>query len=326
MKMLVISKKEVKSLLSMPELILATNESYKEYSKLKMIKSQRINSVINDSSIVVNLPGYLASIPMFTVKVNVKTPSNTAKGLPFLRGCIQLFDIEDGKLLAMMESSLITAMRTGAAGAIGVEQLANPSASQVALIGAGAQGEWQIRALHTINRVSSVYIYDIITSKALDLSKKLSSELGISCYVCTSPQKAVEESNILILTTQSQTSIIFPEMLKPGLHINAFGADQPGKVELDAEVINNSKVYVDDLNIALTVGALNVAYQTQQISSMNSFLEIGDVIEKPELGRTSQEQITVFANTGLAFQDLVACSLIYQQALEHDIGSWIDFD
>ena len=326
MKTLVISRQEISHLLSMPELIQGIREAYIAYSSDKTVKPQRTTSQINETSIVVNIPGYLPGSSMFTVKVNVKIPTNLSVGLPFLIGTILLIDQKTGQLLAVMDSGLITAMRTGAAGAIGVKCLANPDARHVALIGAGVQGEWQIKALHAIGRVSRVYIYDIAQSQSKKLSDKLSSELEIPIHIASSIREAIDQSNIVILTTQSKTPIITSEMLHPGLHINAFGADQPGKVELAADVINQSLVVVDDKNLALTDGALNVAFKNKLLTPNQACLEIGEVIANKLSGRSSNKQVTVFGNVGLAFQDLVACSLIYRNALKLGKGSWIDLD
>jgi len=126
MKTLVISKQEISQLLSMPELIQNMKDAYVTYNSNKTVQPQRTTSQIDDTSIVVNIPGYLPGSSMFTVKVNVKNPSNVMIGLPFLMGTILLIDKKTGQLLSIMDSGLITAMRTGAAGAVAIEALANP--------------------------------------------------------------------------------------------------------------------------------------------------------------------------------------------------------
>lgn len=270
------------------------------------------------------MPGHLPDSSMFTVKINTKSPSNPAIELPFLIGSILLINQKTGELLAIMDSGLITAMRTGAAGAIGIECLANPNASKIALIGAGIQGEWQIRALHAIRKIGAVYIYDLLESKAQELAKKLLNELNISCHITSSIQEAIDKSDIIISTTQSKKPIITQDMLHPGLHINAFGADQPEKTEIDSSVINSSTIVVDDRELALSDGALNVVHKKNLLTNKN-IAEIGDVLSEKSLGRQSNEQVTVFGNVGLAFQDLIACSIIYSNALKLGKGSWIDF-
>jgi len=326
MKTLVISKQEISHLLPMPELIQGIREAYVTYSSDKTVKPQRTTSQIDETSIVVNIPGYLPGSPLFTVKVNIKVPNNLSIGLPFLTGTILLIDKKNGQLLAVMDSGLITAMRTGAAGAIGVECLANSDAQQVAVIGAGIQAEWQIKALHAVRRVSRLYIFDIVKSQSKKLSDKISSELGIPTFIASSIKEAIDPSNIAIVTTQSKTAIITSDMLHAGLHINAFGADQPGKMELDADTLNKSLVIVDDKNLAITDGALNVAHKNGLLTPNQKYSEIGEVITNKLAGRSSKEQTTVFGNVGLAFQDLVACSIVYKNALKFGKGSWINLD
>lgn len=325
MKSLIISKQEINQLLPMLELIEGIRDGYISYSSNKIIRSQKVASQINETSVVVNLPGCLPNSSLLTVKVNVKIPTNLSQGLPFLIGTILLIDHQNGQLLAVMDSGLITAMRTGAAGAIGVECLANPNATRIAIIGAGTQAEWQIKALHTIRDISEIFIYDIVESQSEKLSRKLFQELNIQTHVSSSIKDAIHQSNIVIVTTQSKVPLITLDMLHEGIHINAFGADQPGKVELDADIFNEALVIVDDKNLALTDGALNVAYKNNFLISNRIHSEIGNVLANTKLRRLDK-QISIFANGGLAFQDLVACSIIYKNALKLGKGSWIDLD
>lgn len=326
MQTLVISKKDIPALLPMSQLIERISNAYVIYSTQKTVKPQRVTTQVDETSVVINLPGYLPDVSQFTVKVNVKVPSNPSKGLPFLRGVIHLFDQHTGQLLAIMDSALITAMRTGAAGACGISSLANPSSHRVALVGAGVQAEWQIKALCAIREISQITIYDIIDSHSLQLAKTLHSELQIKVDIVSSAKEAIQQSDIVIVTTQSKTPIITTDMLHPGLHINAFGADQPGKVELAAEVFKENRVIVDDLSLALSDGALNVAYKNQLLDSNPVYPEIGEVISNPACGRLSAEEITIFANVGLAFQDLVACSIIYENAVKLEKRYEINLD
>lgn len=325
MKTLIITKQDVPDLLPMHELIQETRNAYITHSKNKTINPQRTVTQIDDTSIVVNLPGYLPLSSMFTVKINAKSTNNPSLGLPFLIGTILLINQKTGELLAIMDSGLITAMRTGAAGAVGIECLANPFARKIALIGAGVQGEWQIRASHSIGIANTVYVYDIIESRAHQLAEKLSDELNISIHLAPSIKEAIDKSDIVVSTTQSKIPIITQDMLHPGLHINAFGADQPGKVEIDSSIIDSSLIVVDDKNLSLSDGTLNVAHK-QELLNKKSILEIGNVLSKKSLGRQSDDQVTIFGNLGLAFQDLIACSIIYKNALKLGKGLWVDFD
>lgn len=319
MSVLVISKKEVIELLDMRELICELKKAYISYSSNKTIQMKRAVAEVGNNSIVVNFPGCIANDKYYTVKVNVKNPDNPKNYLPFLQGTILMIDCLTGKLIALFESSLITAMRTGAAGAIGVEALAISNINSVALLGAGVQGEWQLRALHAIGRLDHANIFDTNTKAAESLARLLSSDLGITTTVSDSIENAVADAKILITTTPSREAIIKKSMLKNGLHINAFGADQPGKVEIAEDVIENSIIIADDKNLALSDGALNTLHACNTINK-SQLNEIGDVLSGVCSGRTRENQITIFANVGLAFQDLVACKIVYEKALILNYG------
>jgi ornithine cyclodeaminase/alanine dehydrogenase-like protein (mu-crystallin family) len=203
-------------------LINGIREAYATYSNNKSVSPQRTTSQINETSVVVNMPGYLPNTTLFTVKVNVKVPSNVSRSLPFLTGTILLIDQTNGQLLSLMDSALITAMRTGAAGAVGVECLANPDAKRLAVIGAGVQAEWQIKALHAIGRVSQIYIYDLVLLQSKKLSEKISRELNIPTFIAATVKEAITHSDIVILTTQSKTPVITSDMLFLALKLVMF--------------------------------------------------------------------------------------------------------
>jgi ornithine cyclodeaminase len=324
MPLLILSKNDIKQLLDMNELIAALREAYISYSSNKIVQMKRAVASVDQSSIVVNFPGYLEDSEYYTVKVNVKNPNNRLASLPFLQGTIQLIQRATGKAVALFESSLITAMRTGAAGAIGVEALAPRGLKKVALIGAGTQGEWQIRALSAVERLGSVIVYDIHNQNAIDFCGRLSQDISALFRTSDSITAAVSDADVIITATPSLEPILDLSMINPGTHVSAFGADQPNKIELGTELVLNSHVVVDDADLAITDGALNVHF-CKGLLTESLYPEIGEVLSGKVSGRTTPEQITIFANVGLAFQDLVACELIYNKALQTNSGVFVDF-
>lgn len=317
---LLLGRDQIASLLTMPELIEGLKDAYVSYARERGVRPQRCVARVEESSVVVNVPGSLAGASAFTVKVNVKVPSNRSLGLPFLLGTILLIDQATGIPLAVLESGLITAMRTAAAGAIGVLALARPDASRIAVFGAGVQGAWQLRALRAMGRLSEAWIYDVAPGVARSLSEELSRELEVPVHTAPTPQAAMCAADVLICVTPSRTPIITSDLLKPGLHVNAFGADEPGKVELDVENLAGARIVVDDRDLALTHGALNVASSAGVAGPETISAEIGEVLAGSRPGRTSPDELTIFGNVGLAFQDLVAARLVYEKAAASGIG------
>src|SRR5262249_23089574 len=141
-------------------------------------------------SIVVNFPGALAGYDCYTVKINAKTVANPSFGLPFLRGTVLLIERDTGALRAVIESSLLTAMRTAAAGALGVTALARPGLAKVALFGAGVQGTWHLGALRAIGRLGEARLYDVAPARAEQLAEELRAGLGVEARAVSSPREA----------------------------------------------------------------------------------------------------------------------------------------
>lgn len=324
MKVLVISNKIVKQVLNLPELVTALKNAYMSYSLERAVVMRRATASLDQSSIVVNMPGCLKESQHFTVKTNVKTPSNLTRGLPFLMGTISLIDRITGQPKAYFESSLITAMRTGAAGAVGVQALANPTANRVALVGAGVQGEWLLRSLHAIGRMQQVKIYDPNKFYAERLVKIAKEEFNVKAVMASSVAEAVVEAEIVMTATTALSPVISKAHISAGTHINAFGADQPGKLEIADDLLSGSRIYVDDKNLASTDGTFNVAYSKGVIPKDHLFPEIGEIFAKRNQGRLTPQDITIFGNVGLAFQDAIACDLIYKRAIQLNLGQWVD--
>jgi ornithine cyclodeaminase len=327
---LLLSRNEVARLLPLGELAAAIGDAYIRHSTGPRdqlpARPQRARAQLDEArSVVVNFPGVLDGYDCYTVKVNAKTLSNPAAGLPFLRGTVLLIERATGALRAVVESSLLTAMRTAAAGALGVTALARPGAAKVALFGAGVQGTWHLGALQAIGRLGEARLYDPEHARAEQLAVELRAGLGVSARAVATPREACEDADVIVAVTPSRVPILDCTLVKPGMHVSAFGADEPGKVELDPALVRAAKVVVDDLTLALTDGALNVGAATGELDGSAIHGELGEVLAGRRSGRERDDEITIFGNVGLAWQDLVAAELCYQHALAVGGGTWIDF-
>lgn len=324
---LLLSRNDVARHLPLRALASAIGDAYIRHStEPQQTRPQRAHARIGDGqSVVVSFPGILAGYDAYTVKVNAKTDANPAAGLPFLRGSILLIDRETGFLRAVLDSGLITAMRTAAAGALGITALARPGAVRVALFGAGVQGTWHLGALAAIERLGDVRIYDLEPARAEQLAAELGKSLGVNARAARSPEDAVDGADVIIAVTTSRVAILDETLVQPGMHVSAFGADEPGKIELGAHLCKRAKVVVDDRALALTDGALNVAATTGDLDAGAIHAELGEVLAGRKSGRERDDEITIFGAVGLAWQDLVAAELCYRRAVDAGAGTFIDF-
>lgn len=324
---LVLSRADVARHLPLGELAARIGDAYIRHSTEPPepdARPQRARAAFDGGrSCVVNFPGLLRGYDCYTVKVNAKTPANRDTGLPFLIGTILLIERDTGRVRAILESSLVTAMRTAAAGALGVTVLAKPGPAKVALFGAGVQGTWHLGALQATGRLAGARIFDVERGRAEQLAEELKSSLEVDAQAARTPEEAVADADVIILVTPSRVPILDGKLVRPGVHVSAFGADEPGKVELDAALMKRAKLIVDDRALALTDGALNVAASAGELDGGAIFAELGEVMAGRKPGREHADEITIFASVGLAFQDLVASQLVYDRAVAAGAGTLI---
>ncbi|MET3697041.1 ornithine cyclodeaminase [Bacillus oleivorans] len=319
MQTLLLSRTDVESLLNPLELYPALKSAFGEYSLNRNIPSQRARSILpyENTSAMILFPGISSNIPAYTVKVHAKFPSQP----PSIKGVINLHDIESGQLLAIMDSTYITAVRTGLSGAIGTHLLARKDAKKIAIIGAGVQSKLQLQSLQYFRQISSVFVYDTDIEKARSFVQEMKEEYKTPIVVCNSLAVAVNDADIVISATWSREPFLFSKMLKKGVHITTLGPDEPGKCEVSAELIQKAIFVCDDRQLAVQMGAIGGV----GLSEENIHAEIDEVILNQRLGRTNDNQITIYGSVGLAFQDLVAAWYVYQKARELNKGQHINF-
>lgn len=261
-------------------------------------------------------PGIIDGIPAFTVKVNTKIPGATRSVV----GSMNLTDLETGEVLAIMDSIVITAERTALAGALAADVLARRDVPRVAVIGAGVQGEAQVRALQLVRRVERVDVVDSIRARAEAYAERVGPALGIEVVVHSNVATAVRDADVIITATWSKQPFLTRSMVRGGAHVTAVGADEPAKGEVDAGLIAGSLFVCDDCDLAASMGAIAGA----GLGPEAIHAELGEVIAGVKRGRTRADEITIFASVGLAFQDLAAAWQVYNRAKEIGVGTPVE--
>ena len=321
MDTLVLTRYELAQLLSPDTLLVALREAFAAYSTAHPVESLRVpvplpaSSVPAGASGMLLAPGIVPGIPAYSVKVHAKFPG----GNPAIRGVLILHDLNDGAPLAVMESSYLTALRTGLAGALGSDVLARSGARSVAIIGAGVQGRSQLEALRLVRPIDSVRVFDSLLTAAELFVRDPVCE-GLDAQVARTLEMAIEGVEVAITATWAREPFLFRRHLHPGLHITTLGPDQPGKCEVAADALAAARVVVDDRRLALEMGAVGGA----GLGADAIHAELGEVIGGTKPGRRDDQEITVFASVGLAFQDLAAGWLAYTLAREKGVGRSVD--
>lgn len=288
--------------------------------------------------------GELVGANIFGLKLVSWFGDNPSKNLPAVVGTVLVLDSRTGAPLGIMSGEFITMMRTGAAGGIGAKYLARKDSEYLVLVGSGHLGPYQIIAtLMSMENIKKVTVYNAnsfehandfcksIKDKLLELLapykvideefyNQMLQRINISFEATQDIQQATEQADIIITATPARKPIIKKEWVKPGTHISCIGADMEGKQEIDENLFVNSRVFVDDVGQAISVGETEIPYKKGLIATNQIEEEIGSVILGKVAGRVTNEDITIFDSTGISLQDLLTANYLLEQATEKKLG------
>lgn len=254
------------------------------------------------------------------IKWNANFPGNPKLGLPTIMGKLLLNDPDTGLELADMDATHLTRYRTGAAGAVAASVLARPEASRLGVVGAGVQARTQIAALLEVRPIRRITVASRTREHAQALCREVTDTWGVTARVADSPAEAVRDQDIVVTVTPSLVPLVQRPWVEPGTHINAFGADGPGKQELDPAILRDATVVVDDLAQAAAIGEINVPLARGELSLDRVHGTLGEILAGRKPGRRAPGEITVFDATGLAIQDLALGLMILHLARAQGLG------
>lgn len=269
------------------------------------------------------MPAFIESSGACGIKwVNVHA-NNIHRGIPSVMAMIILNDAETGEPISVMDGTLITSMRTGAAGGVAARHLAKSDASVVALVGCGAQAVTQWDAVCAVREIREARVWGHESGLAEAFIAKVRRE-GVKFIVAETVKDCVSHADIVITTTPVRKPLVLREWIAPGTHINAIGADAVGKEELDPGILNDAVVVVDDIEQSSHSGEINVplhegSYKREQIAAT-----IGEVVAGLKKGRKTREDVTVFDSTGLAIQDMAVAWRVYTICRDQKLGQILE--
>ena len=262
----------------------------------------------------------------FAAKINANFPQNPKRlGLPTIQGLVMLCDGECGTPLAVMDSMEITILRTGAATAVAAKYLAKSDSKTITICGCGNQGTVSVRALAKEFSLEKVLAYDLNAQQAQRLVNELANELGIEMVVVEDLETAVGQSDIVVTCTPSKHPFLRRQGIKPGTFIAAVGADNAEKHELEVNLMATSKVVVDLVDQCVSIGELHHAVEDGLMTPRDVYAELGEVVARVKPGRASDDEIFIFDSTGMALQDVITATIVYENAIKQGAGAVIDF-
>jgi len=319
---IILKKSDVADLLNIDECIAAVEQAFGLYAEGKALPPKVLGIHTDGGGFHIKAGVLGLQRTYFVAKINANFPGNTKLfGLPTIQGVIVVCDGTNGRLLALMDSTEITIIRTGAATAIAAKYLSQLNSKVLTICGCGNQGRISLMALMQVRPLEKAYAFDINKEQAERLAQEFSKQLEIVVIGIDELKKALAESQIIVTCTPSKEPFIRAEYIMPGTFIAAVGADSEEKQELFPELIASNKVVVDIIEQSAGIGELHHAIEKGLITVAGIHSEIGYIIAGKKSGRESDNEIIIFDSTGTALQDVAAAAIVYEKAIERGIGT-----
>ncbi len=327
MKTLLLNRSEVASLLDMDRVIAAVEDAYRAFARGEVLQPPIMSIELPERNGEIDFKGgYCRSNDVISMKGASGFWDNLKdRGIPNSLSTVLLFDGTTGALTCVMDGSLITGYRTGAAGGISAKHLARPESSCIAIIGAGMQGRMQIRALSRVLPIKDVFVWDSYAQALPPYKEEMERELGVSVHACATPEEAVRGADAVVTATPGTKPFVEKSWIRPGTHIVAVGADMEGKQELDAALFAGAKIVVDSIAQCTSRGETRNAIEQGVIAPKDIHAEIGEILLGKKPGRENAQEITIFDTTGMAVQDNLTAAAVYESAKTKGLGLWHEF-
>ncbi|HYV83417.1 MAG TPA: ornithine cyclodeaminase family protein [Pyrinomonadaceae bacterium] len=328
MKILVLDSRQISELLPMTECIELMADALAALARGEVY--QPLRTIIRPPEargLLGLMPAYRAGEQgAFGLKAICVFPENPAKGKDAHQGAVMLFSRETGELLALMNASEITAIRTAAVSAVATRLLAREDAEELAIIGAGVQARTHLTALAAVRDIKHARVVARNIEHAEQLVREMQPKCAFPIEAMGSNEEAVRGAALIVTATSSLEPIINRDWISPGAHINAIGTHSPTSREIDGATMAAARIFTDRRESALNeAGDYLLAAKEGLVTPENIIGEIGEVLTGTKPGRTSSTEITLFKSLGLAIEDVVSANYLYQKAKSQNAGTWIGF-
>ena len=264
-------------------------------------KSARV-ACHSDVGVIELMP--IADAAQFAFKYVNGHPSNHRHGLPTVMAFGVLADVDTGAPRLLSELTLTTAIRTAAMSALAARVLAKPESRSMALIGNGAQSDFQALAFRDLVGIRELRLFDTDPAASAKLAANLVGQ-GLVVRICTSTADAVRGADIVTTATadKSRATILTPEMIAPGMHLNAIGGDCPGKTELHRDIVASASVFVE------YPPQTRIEGEIQQFGPDFAVTELWQVLAGQKIGRRHASAVTLFDSVGFAIVTFRPCAM-----------------
>ncbi|MBM3166509.1 MAG: alanine dehydrogenase [Chloroflexi bacterium] len=311
-----LARKDVREMLNMREILEAVEQAFRNHAMGKADMPPKAYLSLEQGDLRAMPAAVSGAAGMKWVNSH---PQNPSRGLPTVMAVLIVNDPATGYPLAVMDATDLTAYRTGATAAIAAKYLARENSRTLGIVGAGKQAYTQLMA--------HAELFDLKLVKVFDLSAVATQKFIQSFPKFNIQATSLEDTvavDILCTLTPAREPVVEREWVKPGTHINAVGADGPGKQELDPLILEEAMVVVDNMEQAVNGGEINVPLKKRLYSTDQVYAILDEVVVGKKPGRKDAKAITVFDSTGLAIEDIAVARLVYEKAKA--LGKYLTMD
>lgn len=270
------------------------------------------------------MPAYNVNAKMMGIKTISVFPGNSDTEFDSHQGAVMLFETENGRPLALIDGSSITAIRTAAVSAVATDLLARRDAGDLAILGSGTQAGMHLEALMQVRDIRRIRVWSSSLKHGRRFAESVLKKQGLTAEVMESAQAAVEGADIICTLTSAPDPILLGQWVGEGAHINAVGSCIPTAREIDTDVVVRSRLFVDHRESTLhEAGDFLIPKSEGAVADDHILGEIGELLLGNIEGRRSDAEITLFESLGLAVEDLASARYIYSKALKKGVGTTV---
>jgi alanine dehydrogenase len=322
---LLLSRGEVEELLDVDALIDALAGAMADLSAGRASVPNRVGAFVDERGGMLGaMPGYTPSAGALMSKLVTLFPGNAGTDVPTHQAVIAVFDPADGRPVALLDGTAITAIRTGAGSALATRFLAREDAATLAILGTGVQARAHAAAVTRVRRFAEVRVAGRNRAKADALAEELAPQLGLSVRAAASWEAACDGADVVCATTHPREPVVRRPWLGPGTHVTSVGFGR----EVDDATVAAACVVVESRAAALSpppAGADDLVQPMQRgLVEADRVVEVGELVESTRPGRTSPDELTLYKSVGVAVQDGAAAALVLQAARERGAGREIE--
>lgn len=332
--MLILTAEEVRKALPMRETIDAMKKAYASLSDgMADIPLRTRLNLTTQNAVSLFMPAYVqvdGGEDALAIKVVSLFPGNPERQrkLDLIQAAVLVLDAETGQMVALLEGSSLTAIRTGAGSGAAIDLLARPDSAVVAVFGAGVQGRTQLEAACSVRKIEKAWVCDPVIKRAESFVLEMAGKGDIpnDLRVAASSSQALTDADIICTATTASSPVFSDADLKPGTHISAIGSYTPEMQEVPAETVARSLVVVDSRDATMEeTGDLLKPMQAGLFGKDHIYAELGEIVLGRKTGRESSQQFTYFKSVGVAVQDAMAAQLALENARKYKLGISVKF-